>query len=79
MHKLTDADIVPNYSHAGAGMIDDGEELRCHRCLKRSTEPGTRSNVWNRVPNQQTHLPMSIELCDGCDHQVRQLQLNEPA
>jgi hypothetical protein len=75
--KLTDADIIPNYTYATAGELDDGEVLDCRRCGAQSKTPGTKSYAWTRIPNKATHLPRSIELCATCDHQVRQLQSNE--
>jgi hypothetical protein len=73
MSKLTDPDIVRNYVYSTTGRIDDGEEMNCSRCGKRSTIPGVRSHGWTRVPNKGTHLPRSIELCDSCQEQILEL------
>lgn len=77
MQRLTDAEIVPNYNYATTGTLDDGERLDCRRCGLHSTAPGTRAYAWTRIPNQATNLPRSIDLCERCDYQVRQLQSNE--
>lgn len=74
MKKLLDADIIPNYTYAASGSIDDGEELNCGRCGLRSTQPGTRSHGWTRIPNRATHLPRSIELCDKCNADITALR-----
>jgi hypothetical protein len=77
MTKLTDADIVPNYSHAADGYADDGDKANCRRCGARA-KTGDRVHAWHRYPDQAVQLPRAIELCDTCDHQVRQLQSNLP-
>jgi hypothetical protein len=78
MRRLTDGEIVPNYTQTATNTLDSGEELNCGRCAKRSAEPGAQTHLWNRPPKKATSLPVSIELCDVCDRQVRQLKSNEP-
>ena len=70
MKRLTDAEIVENYTHVASGKIDRGEVVDCVRCGKRSTELGTNANAWNRTPNKAVHLKSSVDLCDQCHQHI---------
>ena len=77
MKRLTDADIVANYQHAVTGIADDGDKADCRRCEARA-KTGETVHAWHRYSNRAIHLPRSIQLCDQCDRQIRQLQSNVP-
>lgn len=73
MKTLTDAEIIPNYKYAIEGFADDGDDARCNRCGAKA-KTGNRVHAWQRVPNQATHLPSGIELCDACSAEISALK-----
>jgi hypothetical protein len=70
MTKLKFRDILDSYKSQAVGAIDEDERFDCAGCGRRFTEPGTAAVGCVRKPNQPSHLPMSIELCEKCAKSV---------
>lgn len=75
MSKFTDEEIQSNYEFQGRGTIErydgGGESVNCDRCGRHDETPGAGQNAFARIPNQATHLPRFIELCDDCAKALR--------
>jgi len=77
MSKLTDGEIVSNYTPTATSALDTDENLDCLRCGKPLSEQGVDVHLWSRPVDLTKSLPFSIDMCNICDHQVRQLQSNK--
>jgi hypothetical protein len=70
MAKLTDEEIQVNYEIQGRNTIEryegGGETVDCNRCGRHDETSGAGQSALARVPNQSTHLPRFIQLCDDC-------------
>ena len=68
--RQTMASVTSNYQFRSFGTIDTGEVVDCSTCGRHYSTPGTHAAHFTRIPNQATHFPLSVELCESASSRL---------